>query len=783
MPEAHAEPRHEQGADGAPAALTELLSRICAVAPSVVAWKNVERGLEGVGDLDLFAAEQDLTAIERAARAWVAERAGAPPLVCRHVPGEMTVVARIDGRLVTLDIKTRGTWHGGTAFTARHALALSSSRAGIRRLRSGAEALFTLVLNGMAGWGKGRPGRLSPARTRQLIEADPEGLRLAAIHLGPARRAARRLVREFAGGGWHRPSALWLQAVVLARIIRAPVPAVQKVWFRTSGRQTCHGIRWELGRNPGEEAFARWLPRHAEHGGRARGRPGKVVMVTGPDGVGKTSLLLRLQQGVLADLPTRWIHHRDGVCVLPGRPRRDVVSRPHEQEPYSFPLAVAKVVFLWIDLVAGWLFRVRPVVRRGGWVTAERYWWDMLIDQRRYRLHRVGWFLRLLGRLVPRPDLVLRLEAPAEVIRTRKSELGIEELERQTRAWREVLPGGIRVVSVDAAAPFEEVVARAEGALEELAAWAGVSWTGGPSLRSPRFWTPRAPRPAAHGGLCIYHPVTPKGRLAWSAARAAARLGLFRLLPSVRPPPILASLREHLGDASSVAIARSTQPGRYTAIGLGTDGRGIGVVKLALDRPGRAALADEAVALRSLRSEVGPRVAGPELRANGDGVLVLEPIAWLPRRRPWVLPPEVAAALGAFFARGAAEGIGPVHGDCAPWNLLRTRGGWVLIDWERAGEGPPFRDLVHHVVQSHAYLGRPRTQAIVAGLRGRGRLGRAIAAYAREAGQEGGGAAPAILSLLREPPDESEIHDARAPAARAAKRRLLERLEREGFDG
>ena len=65
-------------------------------------------------------------------------------------------------------------------------------------------------------------------------------------------------------------------------------------------------------------------------------------------------------------------------------------------------------------------------------------------------------------------------------------------------------------------------------------------------------------------------------------------------------------------------------------------------------------------------------------------LLLLEAVEWSPRLRPWVLPSEVAFALGRAFAASADGGDrGMAHGDFAPWNLLRTSDGWVLVDWER----------------------------------------------------------------------------------------------------
>lgn len=68
------------------------------------------------------------------------------------------------------------------------------------------------------------------------------------------------------------------------------------------------------------------------------------------------------------------------------------------------------------------------------------------------RLHR--W---CLTRIYPRPDLVIFLDAPAEVLFARKGEWTVEELERRRRAFLrqgEELPNFIRV---DANRPFEEV--------------------------------------------------------------------------------------------------------------------------------------------------------------------------------------------------------------------------------------------------------------------------------------------------------------------------------------
>jgi thymidylate kinase len=207
-------------------------------------------------------------------------------------------------------------------------------------------------------------------------------------------------------------------------------------------------------------------------------RRGGVLGVGGPDGVGKTTLCRALADEVLAG---REIMHVRFPGLLP---RRDPVARRALRlgpgvEPdldrlrvyppaYPSPKAAVKTVYLWIDFLLGWVVRVRPLVRRGGWVIFERGWWDHAVDPRRYRLRPPARLVSLLGRLLPRADLVFVLHAPPETIRARRPELTEAELVRQMAAWREVLPRRQRRVVLDTSRPLDEMVERARRAVHTL---------------------------------------------------------------------------------------------------------------------------------------------------------------------------------------------------------------------------------------------------------------------------------------------------------------------------
>jgi hypothetical protein len=110
--------------------------------------------------------------------------------------------------------------------------------------------------------------------------------------------------------------------------------------------------------------------------------------------------------------------------------------------------------------------------------------------------------------------------------------------------------------------------------------------------------------------------------------------------------------------------------------------------------------------------------------------------------------------------------------------MLRTAVGWVLVDWEDASDGAaPFYDLCHHLVQSHALLGRPTLQELLRGFRhGDGWVGGAVRSYAEAAREIEADAQSFLISYLQM--TEGKVWVGRkSEAAVAARRTLLARLK------
>jgi thymidylate kinase len=114
-------------------------------------------------------------------------------------------------------------------------------------------------------------------------------------------------------------------------------------------------------------------------------------------------------------------------------------------------------MYLFGDYLVGSLLRVRPALSRGTWVIMERGWWDIAVDPVRYRLSAGDCLAGRLGRLLPRPDLLVLLEAPPETIRARKEELEPDELVRQVGRWRAVARSEPRSLILDSRRPPSEL--------------------------------------------------------------------------------------------------------------------------------------------------------------------------------------------------------------------------------------------------------------------------------------------------------------------------------------
>ena len=188
---------------------------------------------------------------------------------------------------------------------------------------------------------------------------------------------------------------------------------------------------------------------------------GLFVCVLGPDGAGKSTLIEHLSQSVgLAFRRKQVFHWRPGLL---GRTRgTGPVTDPHGQPPRPTWSSVVYLFGRLLDYWLGYCFVIRPLLVRSSLVVFDRYYYDLLVDPKRYRYGGPRWLARLLSKLVVAPDLALVLDAPEHTLLSRKNEVSVEEVKRQRRLYLEVAGRFSCAVLLDAHRSVREVGAEAD---------------------------------------------------------------------------------------------------------------------------------------------------------------------------------------------------------------------------------------------------------------------------------------------------------------------------------
>jgi thymidylate kinase len=205
------------------------------------------------------------------------------------------------------------------------------------------------------------------------------------------------------------------------------------------------GTRWRSAAIP----LLRFLDRRT----RSFRTPGLTVALLAPDGAGKTTLARSLGEAFY--LPTRYIYMgtntQSGSVTLPTT--RLLAKMNGKRQPLVRALgALNNLVEQGVRYRVGAYHR-----RRGRLVVFDRYSAGSLMGvQQHSALHKRlrRWALR---QLCPPPDMVVYLDAPADVLYQRKQEHSPELLERQRRRYLKILDGVARTAVVDARCGPEEV--------------------------------------------------------------------------------------------------------------------------------------------------------------------------------------------------------------------------------------------------------------------------------------------------------------------------------------
>ncbi len=491
------------------------------------------------GDVDLVIAPADLAAAERRLLRLSPRRI--VQLIEHESSARYFVLAspRPDGtiELAALDICTDYRRDGRIFFTAEHLLADRVRAGGLWAAAPRTELEYLLVKK----LSKGAVPLFQQERLAALCAALGDEARAAAI--------------ELLGPRWGALVHGWMARRDWAALEENSLRAARAARRRLALRDPFNPLRYRL-------SEVRRLAR------RLRLPTGLLVAVVGPDGAGKTTLALNLQTMLTPAFRRVDRFHLLPRVLLRRREALAPVTDPHGRRARGRTLSLLKAIYYLLEYRAGYLLAVRPLLVRSSLVIFDRYYHDLVVDPLRHRYGGSTALLKLVGRLIPQPDMLLVVDAPESDLQARKAEVSREEASRQRAAYRLLAREATAVLLDGAAAP--EVVAReaAEAVLARLAEryqerrrlprgprdtpdWLlsilRLRRDGGNAvlrfrrlaLRDGReYLLPVAGRQAAASLRSLYHPQGPRARAAAGLAMLGTRCGLAgALAPTVRAAP------------------------------------------------------------------------------------------------------------------------------------------------------------------------------------------------------------------------------------------------------
>ncbi len=163
---------------------------------------------------------------------------------------------------------------------------------------------------------------------------------------------------------------------------------------------------------------------------------GLSIAFTGPDGVGKTTVIDKIIEKFNRVSSTLLLHHRptlignlSNVAHQVGVKKNvdDDYTKPHRGKKNNIFSSFARLLYYSMDYIMGYQIKVRKQLFCGGFVIFDRYYSDIIVDSKRSSIFLGHKFLYYFGRIfIPSLDYNILLTANTDTILARKRELDEE---------------------------------------------------------------------------------------------------------------------------------------------------------------------------------------------------------------------------------------------------------------------------------------------------------------------------------------------------------------------
>ena len=162
---------------------------------------------------------------------------------------------------------------------------------------------------------------------------------------------------------------------------------------------------------------------------------GLTVCFLGCDGSGKSTIIKQLTDNTSKFEAFRGYEYHHLYAKKKDKTNEQVITNPHNQKSRSRLFSNLKLIYFLYKYLYGYWFIAYPQKVKSKLVIFDRYYFDILVDPKRYRHNGSKWLTTLIGKMIPKPDLFFLIDAPAEVIQSRKKEVTLEETRRQRNEY------------------------------------------------------------------------------------------------------------------------------------------------------------------------------------------------------------------------------------------------------------------------------------------------------------------------------------------------------------
>lgn len=232
-----------------------------------------------------------------------------------------------------------------------------------------------------------------------------------------------------------------------------------------------------MGSGPDAAALAQFVCQNLakQYAPKETTRRGGFAVLIGLDGAGKTTLarnLANLSATEPALAGVRYFHWLPPMNQTLEFPLPEPGNQPRKTAltpgPKQSVLSVLRLGKNLLRAQLAWWLRLRGWRQRGHLVLVDRYFYNYYLDPVSVKYYGPRWVLDLLTRFFPKPEIVITLSAPPEVLWQRKQELTEAEMRAQAATLRELKFPTRHVIAADASEPAPVVAQKTMAALRKI---------------------------------------------------------------------------------------------------------------------------------------------------------------------------------------------------------------------------------------------------------------------------------------------------------------------------